>query len=40
LIAVVVLIAHQKNIREEFGRLFAEPADKDESIQSHKETGP
>ncbi len=40
LIAIIVLIAHQKNIREEFVRIFTEPADKEDTIESHKETGP
>jgi acyl phosphate:glycerol-3-phosphate acyltransferase len=39
LIAIVVLIAHQKNIREEFSHFCAERAEKDESVHSHKESG-
>ncbi len=38
LLAIVVLIAHQKNIRDEFARLWAERAEK-ESIHRHKESG-
>ncbi len=38
LMAIVVLIAHQKNIREEFARMFAERAAK-ENIHRHKESG-
>jgi acyl phosphate:glycerol-3-phosphate acyltransferase len=39
LIAIVVLFAHQKNIREEFARLCTERVEKEESIHRHKESG-
>jgi hypothetical protein len=38
-IAIVVLFAHQKNIREEFARLCTERAQKEDSVQTNKESG-
>ncbi len=38
LIAIVVLFAHQKNIRDEFARIFAERAEKEDQV--HKQSRP